>query len=72
MVVKITERFLGTCDGQSKGIGVVGARELPDSYRKQVTYIVRYLLDKSYRIHSGGAIGADLYVLQSALDCGAC
>jgi predicted Rossmann fold nucleotide-binding protein DprA/Smf involved in DNA uptake len=61
----------GTCAGRSRGIGIVGARALSDSYRAQVTDVVRYLLDKGYHIHTGGAAGADLFVLQSVLDCGA-
>jgi predicted Rossmann fold nucleotide-binding protein DprA/Smf involved in DNA uptake len=63
--------WYGTCAERSRGIGIVGARALPESFRGQVADAVRYLLDKGYRIHSGGAIGADLYVLKSVIDCGA-
>jgi predicted Rossmann fold nucleotide-binding protein DprA/Smf involved in DNA uptake len=64
--------WYGTCAERSRGISIVGARALPDSFRGQAADVVRYLLGKDYCIHTGGAIGADLYVLQPALDCGAC
>ncbi|MDR2409345.1 MAG: DNA-processing protein DprA [Bacteroidales bacterium] len=57
--------------GEISGVGIVGARILPESFRGQVADVVQYLLDKGYRIHSGGAIGADLFALQSVIDCGA-
>jgi hypothetical protein len=56
---------------KGRGIGIVGARELPESYREQVYGVARYLLDSGYCIHSGGAVGADLFALQSIIDCGA-
>ena len=51
-----------------RGIGIVGARALPDSFRGQVSDIVRYLLERDYHIHTGGALGADMYVLQALIE----
>ncbi|MDR2407920.1 MAG: DNA-protecting protein DprA, partial [Bacteroidales bacterium] len=62
---------MGDISAKDKGIGIVGSRELPESFRGQVADVVRYLLDRGYRIHSGGAIGADLFALQSVIDYGA-
>ncbi len=53
---------------RGRGIGIVGARALPDSFRVRVSDIVRYLLARDYHIHSGGALGADLYVLQALIE----
>jgi predicted Rossmann fold nucleotide-binding protein DprA/Smf involved in DNA uptake len=49
-------------------IGIVGARVLPDSFRGQISDMVRYLLERDYHIHSGGALGADMYVLQALIE----
>ena len=53
------------------GIGVVGARELPVDFREKVSGVARYLLDRGYHIHSGGAVGTDMYALQSVISAGA-
>jgi len=55
----------------ARGIGIVGARALPESYRERVSGVARYLLDRGYHIHTGGALGADMYALQSVISCGA-
>ena len=58
--------------GQGKnGVGIVGARILPEEYKQKVFELVRYLLDKGYKINSGGAMGADLYALEALLALGA-
>ena len=44
-------------------IGVVGGRSLPPTYAAQISGILEYLLNKGYHIASGGAKGADAYVL---------
>ena len=54
-----------------RGIGIVGARALPDSFREQVSSVVRYLLSRDYYIHTGGALGADLFALQAVIEQGA-
>jgi len=56
----------------SRGIGIVGARALPDSFRGQISEIVRYLLERDYHIHTGGALGADLFSLQAIIEQSAC
>lgn len=55
-----------------RGIGIVGARALPSQFSGQVSQVVRYLLERGYRIHSGGAIGADQFALQAVISQGAC
>ena len=55
-----------------RGIGIVGARALPSQFSEQVSQVVSYLLERGYRIHSGGAIGADQFALQSVISQGAC
>ncbi|MDR2406986.1 MAG: DNA-protecting protein DprA, partial [Bacteroidales bacterium] len=62
---------MGKILAKDMGIGIVGSRELPESFRGQISDVVRYLLERGYHIHSGGAVGADLFVLQSVIDCGA-
>ena len=51
-------------------IGVVGARELPESSRAQVLAVVRYLSERGYGIYSGGEFGADQFVLEAILSLG--
>jgi predicted Rossmann fold nucleotide-binding protein DprA/Smf involved in DNA uptake len=53
------------------GIGIVGARVLSSEFRGQVSDVVRYLLEMGYNIYSGGALGADMYALETVLGCGA-
>ncbi|MFH1428243.1 MAG: recombinase family protein, partial [Candidatus Margulisiibacteriota bacterium] len=44
-----------------------GARQLTGEYEEKVNGIVKYLVDKGYKIHSGGALGADQFALSSLL-----
>jgi hypothetical protein len=53
------------------GIGIIGARALPDSFREQVSAVVRYLLERDYQIHTGGAMGADQFALEAVISSGA-
>ena len=53
---------------RGRGIGIVGARALPDSFREQVSVLIRYLVTRGYYIHSGGALGADLFCLQAIIE----
>lgn len=50
-----------------RGIGIVGARALPDSFREQIAGVIAYLIQYDYHIHSGGALGADLFALQALI-----
>ena len=54
-----------------RGVGIVGARALPDVFREQVSGVVGYLLSRDYHIHTGGALGADLFALQAVIEHGA-
>jgi len=45
---------------------------LPSQFSEQVSQVVSYLLERGYRIHSGGALGADQFALQSVISQGAC
>lgn len=53
-----------------RGIGIVGARALPDVFSEQVSSVVRYLLKRDYQIHTGGAMGADFFALQAVIAAG--
>ncbi|MDC0977763.1 DNA-processing protein DprA [bacterium] len=55
-----------------QGVGIVGARALPSQFSEQVSQVVSYLLQRDYRIHSGGAMGADQFVLESVISLDAC
>lgn len=50
-----------------KNIAVVGSRKLSPKYSEKIGNIVDYLLSKQYNIASGGAKGADDYVLRHLL-----
>jgi len=50
-----------------KNIAVVGSRKLSPKYSNQISQIVDYLLSKHYHIASGGAKGADDFVLRQLL-----
>jgi len=54
-----------------KYIGIIGSRTLPQIHKNQVKGITKYLINKGYGIASGGAIGADLYALESLLELNA-
>lgn len=53
---------LETC---SLGVGVVGARALPQTFRAQVAAVVHCLIERGYAIFSGGALGADQFALDA-------
>jgi predicted Rossmann fold nucleotide-binding protein DprA/Smf involved in DNA uptake len=50
-----------------KKVGIVGARALPEEFKPKINEIVRYLVRKEYQIHTGGALGADLYALEALI-----
>ena len=52
---------------KNKSVGIVGARALPQEYKNNIQEVVKYLVNKNYVIHSGGALGADLFVLESLI-----
>ena len=56
---------------RDRGVGIVGARALPDSYREQIREVVSYLLEHSYLVHTGGAMGADQFALDALIELGA-
>jgi hypothetical protein len=62
---------LGGAQMSQRGIGIVGARALPDSFREQVSAVVRYLVERDYQIHTGGAMGADQFALEAVISSGA-
>ncbi len=62
-------RGVGACP--DRGVGVVGARALPESFRAQVAGVVRYLVERGYQIHTGGAVGADQFSLETVISLGA-
>jgi len=51
-----------------KYIGLIGSRQLPAIYKIRIKQVIKCLLDKGYGIASGGAMGADNYVLESLLE----
>ena len=59
------ERQRGTCAERSRGIGIVGARTLPEAFRPQVAAVVQRLIERGYGIYSGGAAGADQFALEA-------
>jgi predicted Rossmann fold nucleotide-binding protein DprA/Smf involved in DNA uptake len=62
---------MGKISKRVRGIDIVGARTLPSDFRSQVSAVVQYLLDKGDHIHTGGALGADMYALEAVLAHGA-
>jgi hypothetical protein len=55
-----------------RGIGIIGSRELPESFRAQISGIVQSLVLRGYSIHSGGALGADSFALDAVLNSDFC
>jgi hypothetical protein len=55
-----------------RGIGIIGSRELPESFRAQISGIVQGLVLRSYFVHSGGALGADSFVLDAVIASDSC
>ena len=51
---------------------VVGSRSLPHIWAGKIKSIVSYLLSHGYGIGSGGAVGADLFALQSLVHSHQC
>ncbi|MFQ5830738.1 MAG: hypothetical protein ACE5JD_16520 [Candidatus Methylomirabilia bacterium] len=48
-------------------VAVVGARELPEAWARQVAEVVRLFMGRGWGIGSGGARGADEYALRAVL-----
>ena len=48
-------------------VGVVGSRSLPDSFAPLVSSLVSAFLARGFQVASGGALGADLFVLSALL-----
>jgi len=55
----------------SRFVGVVGSRSLPASFAPLVSSLVSFLLDQGFGVASGGALGADSFVLSALLQQGA-
>ncbi|MBI5701439.1 DNA-processing protein DprA [Candidatus Saganbacteria bacterium] len=53
-----------------KCVGIEGSRSLPDNFRFHVREVVSHLLAKGCYINSGGAMGADSYVIAALLRYG--
>jgi hypothetical protein len=53
-----------------KSVGVIGARQLPYTIAKDVGHIVKDLITRKYHIATGGAVGADQYVIEYLLHHG--
>lgn len=53
-----------------KYIGIVGSRKLPADFRFHVREVVAHLLAKDCYLNSGGAMGADSYVVAAFLRMG--
>lgn len=51
-------------------VAVVGSRKLPASWADRVAQVVRDLVRRGNRIGSGGALGADLFALQTVVQLG--
>ena len=57
---------------RDRGVGIVGSRTLPESYRDHIKEVVRYLFEQGYHIHSGGAVGADQFALEAVISLDIC
>lgn len=55
-----------------RGIGIIGSRRLPESFREQVSSIVQSLVLRGYSIHTGGALGADAFALDAVISSDYC
>jgi predicted Rossmann fold nucleotide-binding protein DprA/Smf involved in DNA uptake len=51
-------------------VGVVGSRSLPASFAPLVSSVVSLFLSRGFRVASGGAVGADSFVLSALLQQG--
>lgn len=52
-------------------VGMVGSRSLPSSFAPLVSSVVSFFLARSFRVASGGALGADSFALSALLQQGA-
>jgi predicted Rossmann fold nucleotide-binding protein DprA/Smf involved in DNA uptake len=52
---------------KTKYVGIIGSRQLSHTQSKRVGDITKYLVTKKYHIASGGAIGADQFVIEHLL-----
>jgi len=52
-------------------IGIIGSRSLPSSYCSSVAALVAQYVSRGWVVHSGGALGADYYVLEALVRQGA-
>ena len=57
-------------DESVKSVGVIGSRSLPFTVASQVGDIVQDLLGRHYHIATGGAVGADQFVIEKLLRLG--
>ena len=55
-----------------KTVGIVGSRQLKFQYAVLVSAVTEYIVDSGYRVATGGAVGADQYVIECLLRNGAC
>src|SRR5262245_58752136 len=51
-------------------VAVVGARALPEAWGAQVAAVVRFFIDHTWGISTGGARGADQYALETVVATG--
>jgi len=54
----------------TKSVGVIGSRSLPYTVANKVGDIVQDLIKRKYHIATGGAIGADQFVIERLLRLG--
>lgn len=60
----------GNETGAIRSIGVIGSRRLPMALAEQVGDVVEDLIGRNYHIASGGAVGADQFVIERLLRIG--
>ena len=53
-----------------RSIGIIGSRSLPFSHANKVGGITQDIIARDYHIASGGAIGADQFVIEQILRIG--
>jgi len=51
-------------------IAVIGSRRVPSSWFGRIAGVVSFLLDRGFGVASGGALGADSFVLSSVVSAG--
>jgi hypothetical protein len=57
-------------DSDTRYIGVIGSRSLPNNISEQVGEIVEDLLDRGFNISTGGAVGADEFCVAHLVHIG--